>query len=290
MSESGAPKQRETPVTPPGEGSASEARARELSAVDRERVVNLGKEYRAAFEADDFETAQKLLAKIKRIVAPESLTKKERIEEMCEELVHQYEALFGKLDIKPTNMSEDAWLDYNARRSALLATFMEKAPSLLDERKEGEIPFVLVQKGFIGENDAKKLKAVDLMEEVMVDLTPSEMRRLKTDRGKLKLPVGVDAYVMFNIEIGEDTKGLDPVEAAAAMERDGRSPLTMDEGAMLALFHSEFVRNDGIWLQGTRSSDRVVLLSRKFGKPHLSCGNPQFSMPTWGSASCRHRI
>ena len=99
-------------------------------------------------------------------------------------------------------------------------------------------------------------------------------------------------YRLADVDLGEATRNVTPDDALAIIERDGRSPLTIEEGIAVLLHDPEAVApNAGFSLLGSRCGDRrVAALWVSKGAPKLGwcwAGNPH----TWlGSASCAGRV
>ncbi len=104
------------------------------------------------------------------------------------------------------------------------------------------------------------------------------------------IPAG-EAYVLLGVDRGNATLNAVPAEAARTLAREGRSPLTIEEGVSLLLQWPQFLQpNRCFMMLGSRCGDRRVpalWLSAK--QPKLGwCweGNPH----TWlGFASCASR-
>lgn len=100
------------------------------------------------------------------------------------------------------------------------------------------------------------------------------------------------AYLVFDIERGEEFCNVRPQEATATIFGRGRTPLTIDEGiAMITQFPATLEKNKCFMLAGSRAegSRKVPALWISEGAPKLGwCwdGNPH----TWlGTASCAGR-
>jgi hypothetical protein len=100
------------------------------------------------------------------------------------------------------------------------------------------------------------------------------------------------AYLMLGVDAGAETMNLPPEQALPAIESDGRSPLTVEEGiALVTQFPESVAPNAGFSLAGSRAGDRRVTafwISKK--RPKLGwcwAGAPH----TWlGTASCAQRV
>ncbi|MEV4654463.1 DUF5701 family protein [Micromonospora sp. NPDC049301] len=105
---------------------------------------------------------------------------------------------------------------------------------------------------------------------------------------ELEVPEG-PAYLLFDVDRGEEFRNLAPAEALDGMTAQGRLPLTIDEGlAFITLHPAALASNRCFSLVGSRCGDkRVPALWISQGAPKLGwCwfGNPH----TWlGSATAR---
>ncbi|QPF71473.1 hypothetical protein G8A07_00075 [Roseateles sp. DAIF2] len=108
--------------------------------------------------------------------------------------------------------------------------------------------------------------------------------------GSLALPRG-DAYLLLDVDRGNDTLNATPLVAQAMIEAAGRSPLTVEEGVALLTQAPEFLQPNRCFMTlGSRGDDKRVPALWLSGKqPKLGwCweGNPH----TWlGFASCLAR-
>lgn len=105
------------------------------------------------------------------------------------------------------------------------------------------------------------------------------------------IPAIGDAYLLLDIDRGNDTLNMIPLEAARSLELSGRTPVTLEEGvALLTQFPDLLQPNRCFMMLGSRGPDkRVPALWLSNGQPKLGwCweGNPH----TWlGFASARKR-
>ena len=119
---------------------------------------------------------------------------------------------------------------------------------------------------------------------------PVEPNSFKPIEG-LQIPHGM-AYLLVDIDTGKGTLNITPDDALKMIEKENRSPLTIDEGVALVTHHPEILRNSNCFsLLGSRRGDRrVTALWISGGKPRLGwcwAGNPH----TWlGLASCGSRV
>ncbi|GIH04132.1 hypothetical protein Rhe02_21990 [Rhizocola hellebori] len=100
------------------------------------------------------------------------------------------------------------------------------------------------------------------------------------------------AYLVFDVDRGEEYRNVRPEDAVAAITARGRSPLTIEEGLALITHHPEMLeKNKCFMLAGSRCGDRrVPALWISEGAPKLGwcwAGNPH----TWlGTASAASRL
>lgn len=107
----------------------------------------------------------------------------------------------------------------------------------------------------------------------------------------LELPTG-PAYLVADVDTGEETLNVTPDAALPLITAHGRSPLTIEEGiAVLTHFPGLLRARNAFSLLGSRAGDkRVAALWTSKGSPRLGwcwAGNPH----SWlGSASCATRL
>jgi Family of unknown function (DUF5701) len=107
----------------------------------------------------------------------------------------------------------------------------------------------------------------------------------------VRVPAG-GAYLLADVDLGAGNRNVTPDDALPAIEDEGRSPLTIDEGIALVTQRPQAVaKNAGFSLLGSRCGDRrVAALWISQNRPKLGwcwAGNPH----TWlGSASCGQRV
>jgi hypothetical protein len=118
---------------------------------------------------------------------------------------------------------------------------------------------------------------------------PGEIRAFESLK-ELQIPAG-GAYLLIDVDRGEDLRNLAPDEALARITGRGRTPLTVDEGiALVTHVPATLEKNKCFSLPGSRAGDRRVPALWISGRaPKLGwcwAGNPH----TWlGSASCADR-
>jgi hypothetical protein len=154
----------------------------------------------------------------------------------------------------------------------------------------GRIPFLLVVAGRLAPPD----QAIGLVtlgaREGFTDMPADDLDRFRPIDG-LELPVG-SAWLITDVDPGGEFRNVTPDEALESIRRDGRSPLTIDEGLALVTQVPEVLEERNAFsMLGSRCGDRrvtAIWISR--GRPRLGwcwAGNPH----TWlGSASCEGRL
>jgi hypothetical protein len=99
-------------------------------------------------------------------------------------------------------------------------------------------------------------------------------------------------YLLMDVDTGKESLNVTPDAALEAIRRQGRSPLTIEEGVALVTHVPELLKTHNAFsLLGSRSGDRrVAAIWVSAGRPRLGwcwAGNPH----TWlGSASCNGRV
>lgn len=155
---------------------------------------------------------------------------------------------------------------------------------------DAEIPFVLV----LDRNLVPAEKSMPLVEQNgrqgFVDMNPTEPRAFAPiDEVR---PPTEPAYLVVDIDTGNDTLNVTPDDALPLIAARGRSPLTIEEGIAVLTHHPDLLRERNAFsLLGSRRGDkRVPALWTSNGSPRLGwcwAGNPH----TWlGSASCVSRL
>ena len=123
----------------------------------------------------------------------------------------------------------------------------------------------------------------------LTPLTPEDFH----SREAVTIP-DAEAYILVGIDRGVESLNVRPQDALIDIQKNKRSPLTIDEGVAIVTQHPEFLmRNNCFTLLGSRhTGDKRVPAIWLNGKNHPNLGwcwdgNPH----TWlGSASCSDRI
>jgi hypothetical protein len=123
------------------------------------------------------------------------------------------------------------------------------------------------------------------------DMASEDLMRFRPIDG-IPVPGGA-AYLLADVDTGRETLNVTPDAALERITREGRSPLTVEEGIALVTHVPEVLKTHNCFsLLGSRCGDRRVpaLWVMTGGAPRLGwcwAGNPH----TWlGSASCAGRI
>jgi hypothetical protein len=158
--------------------------------------------------------------------------------------------------------------------------------------QKGRLPFVIVVKGGLIRTDDAMLRVERDGKKGYVKLHPHVPGDFQVIDGVL-MPGGM-AYLVVDVDRGQDSLNVPPVEALKMIKRAHNSPLTIDEGVAIITQYPEFLmKNNCFSLLASRvaGNKRVPALWIDSDKrPRLGwCwdGTPH----TWlGSASCGGRI
>ena len=151
---------------------------------------------------------------------------------------------------------------------------------------EGHIPFVIV----IGEKLLSLEKKIPLMElEEKKGFTSLDLSEFKTAEG-VDIPEGM-AYLVVDVENGKVMLGKSPDEAIKQFKKEGRSPLTTEEGVAVITRCPEILKDRYMDLSGSRlGAYNVASLWLSGGGPRLDWDRADGSFAKWGSASCGSRV
>jgi len=154
------------------------------------------------------------------------------------------------------------------------------------EFEEGHIPFIIV----VGEKLLSLEKQISLMEVGgKKGFTALNLLELKTADG-VEIPESL-AYLAVDVENGKVMLGKSADEAVKQFKKEGRSPLTAEQGVAIILQHPEILKDHYMDLPGSRrGGDYVAFLWLYGGRPELYW-NLVSNTPgaKWGSASCEKR-
>jgi uncharacterized protein DUF5701 len=158
------------------------------------------------------------------------------------------------------------------------------------EAKEERIPFVIVVKSdLVAGEEAMSLITLK-GKQGFTSMEADDIKCFKPIEG-VKIPDGM-AYLVLDTDTGKGTLNITPDEAIKTIEKENRSPLTIDEGIALITHHPEILKSNNCFsMLGSRCGDRrVTALWISGGRPRLGwcwAGNPH----SWlGSASCGSRV
>ncbi len=157
---------------------------------------------------------------------------------------------------------------------------------------QGNVPFVIVV--------SEKLIAAEKKMELVVREGKTGVTKLFPHTSKDFSPIDEvivpqnPLYLIVDIDRGKETINVRPADALVTIKKDGRSPLTIDEGIAIVTQYPDFlIKNNCFSLLASRNlkDKRVPAIWINAQKqPNLGwCwdGNPH----TWlGSASCRTRL
>lgn len=193
---------------------------------------------------------------------------------------------------------------YPAAASVSVEEFLEHLAPLQERVEEamvpetemdlenGYLPFVIVVKSDLIDTE-KTMSFVEREgKQGYTNLYPREPGDFKPIDG-VRIPSG-KAYLMVDIDRGKETINITPDDALKMIQKENRSPLTIDEGVAIMTHYPDFlIKNNCFSLLASRySGDKRVpaiwiTQERKARLGWCWEGNPH----TWlGSASCRSRV
>lgn len=205
---------------------------------------------------------------------------------MLHEFERQITTLIQKEYLSITGHSEEEFRE----QLEPLRKRLEELEHLGIPAQKGEVPFVLViKRDWIDPERAMQL--VERKKKTGFSMMDSEEISRFTPIEGIELPKRM-AYLLLDIDTGQETLNITPNKAMEMIQKENRSPLTIEEGIALVTHFPEAVKkNNGFSLPGSRCGDkRVTALWISEGRPKLGwcwAGNPH----TWlGSASCQYRL
>ncbi len=173
--------------------------------------------------------------------------------------------------------------DFVAQLSPLRAAVADLPPGRGDR-----VPFVLVVTGLARE---RAFARVDLRgRSGFTTMEPDDLARF-VSTADVEVPAAT-AYLLTDIDTGQDTLDVPPDDALPAILAAGRQPLTLDEGIAVVTHNPDLLAGGNRFsLLGSRCGDRrvtAIWVSQR--RPRLGwcwAGAPH----TWlGSASCASRV
>ena len=119
--------------------------------------------------------------------------------------------------------------------------------------------------------------------------TGLNLSEFKTAEG-VEIPESL-AYLVVDVENGKAMLGKSADEAVKQFKKEGRSPLTAEEGIAIITQYPEILKDHYMHLPGSRrGGDIVANLWLIGGMPWLGWGWADHSGAGWGSASCGSRV
>lgn len=255
---------------------------KERKAELEQKAVTLAQEAERAFSSNDLTQALEKLRELQRTVGMEMVENREQYEKFEQEFMRQIDNLAKKGFPKLAGMDEKKF-------AAIFEPLKEKLKELSSrEFQGGRIPFVVVprdkllalekQMPLVELNGKKGFTGIDDVSEFF------------TAAEGVKIPEAM-AYLVVDIENGKVMLGKSADEAVKQFKKEGRSPLTADEGVAIILQHPEILKDHYIYLAGSRrGDDGVAGLWLYEGKPKLYWAGSDSSDSEWGSASCGSRV
>lgn len=168
---------------------------------------------------------------------------------------------------------------------------LDKVTNSEIDLEKGHLPFVLVVKSDLIPTEKAMANVEREGKKGVTKLYPHQPKDFQVIKDVIipKSPI----YLLIDIDRGKETINLPPQEALGIIQKENRSPLTIDEGVAIMLQFPEFlIKNNCFSLLGSRhiGDQRVPAIWINSNKnPNLGwCwdGNPH----TWlGSASCSER-
>ncbi|MBU4347663.1 hypothetical protein KJ586_02815 [Patescibacteria group bacterium] len=253
---------------------------KERKAELEQKTVTLAQEAERAFSSNDLTQTLEKLRELQRTVGMELVENREQYEKFEQEFNRQIENLSKKGFPKLTGMDEKKFM-------GIFEPLKEQIKELSSrEFQEGRIPFVVVPR----EKLLSLEKKIPLMElEGKKGFTTLDLSELKTAEG-VEIPESL-AYLVIDVENGKVMLGKSADEAVKQIKKEGRSPLTAEEGVAIITQYPEILKDHYMNLCGSRhGGDGVASLWLDEGKPKLRWGWAYYSNAEWGSASCDSRI
>ncbi|MDP2667477.1 MAG: DUF5701 family protein, partial [Nitrosopumilaceae archaeon] len=206
-----------------------------------QKAVTLAQEAERAFSSNDLTQTLEKLRELQRTVGMELVENREQYEKFEQEFNRQVENLLKKGLPKLAGMDEKKAASFFEPLKEQLKELSSK------EFKEGRIPFVVVPR----EKLLALEKKIPLMElEGKKGFTTLDLSEFKTAEG-VEIPESM-AYLVVDVENGKAMLGRIPDEAVKQFKKEGRSPLTAEEGVALVLQHPEILKDHYMDLPGSR--------------------------------------
>ncbi len=214
------------------------------------------------------------------------MMKPESLEKLNQEFDRQIETLIKRDYPALAGVAPE---DFIRQISPLRLNLKRLASHERDADKE-RIPFVIVIKSDWVAPDQAILLSELKGKKAFTSMAGDDIKNFRSI-DEIKIPQG-PAYLILDIDTGQETLNVTPDEALKILAGKARSPLTIEEGIALITHYPEILKTKNCFsLLGSRCGDRrVTALWISTGRPRLGwcwAGNPH----TWlGSASCDSRI
>lgn len=204
--------------------------------------------------------------------------------------------LQNEFDRQSQNLLQKGYPEIGGLSAESFKVHIEPLRKNLEEIKEipdGHIPFVIVVKQLLIPAE-KALPLIQLGNTTgSVNMYPHKPEDFTTIE-EVTIP-DASVYLLVDIDTGQQTLNVTPHDALSTIQKQNRSPLTIDEGVAIVTHFPEVLvdkehYNSFSMLASRRGDQRVPALWISYGKPRLGwCWNN--NPHTWlGSASCRNRI
>ncbi len=172
-----------------------------------------------------------------------------------------------------------------------LKTFRAKIAKLNVSYGEGKLPFAIVFKSELLDPASVMERVVAKDKRGFVEMNPKQPKDFKST---VVLPEN-SIYLIINIETGNNYLNISPANCSRDIVKRKRTPLTLEEGVMVALLYPEIFTDkknfNAIQMPGSRIANDECVPSIWFSKgaPRLGwCWDN--NIHTWlGSASCAER-
>jgi len=247
-----------------------------------EKAVTLAQEAERAFSSNDLGQAILKLRELQRTVGMELVENREQYEKFEQEFSRQIDNLAKKGFPKLAGMDEKKF-------ATIFEPLKERLKELSGkEFKEGRIPFVVVPRDKLLALE-KQMPLVELDGKKGYTGIDDVSEFFTTAEG-VEIPEAM-AYLVVDIENGKVMLGRSADEAVKQFKKEGRSPLTADEGVAIILQHPEILKDHYMDLAASRhGADGVADVWLHEGKPKLDWSSSDGSDAKWGSASCGSRV
>ena len=247
-----------------------------------QKTITLAQEAERAFSSNDLAQALEKLRELQRAVGMEMVENREQYEKFEQEFNRQIDNLAKKGFPKLAGMDEKKFV-------AIFEPLKEKIKELSSQEfQEGRIPFVVVPRDKLLALE-RQIPLVELEEKNGFTLIGDVSEFFTTAEG-VEIPEAM-AYLVVDIEDGKVIVGKSADEAVKQFKKEGRSPLTANEGVAIILQHPEILKDYCMDLAGSRrGGGRVADVWLSGGEPRLGWNSSGDSDSEWGSASCGSRV